>query len=106
MQQLNMFTEPFFQAQQDCKENINTHVARIQKLFVDLNGEWTKHSANTLSERKFTGQILSPLGKEYDSFNDVWDTIPTSKQMVNLRIETLCATELRADRLALCVCCT
>jgi hypothetical protein len=94
-----MLVESFFQAQRDCKEDISTHVAKLQKLFVDLNGE-LKHRENTLSERMLTGRILSTLGKEYDNFKDVWDTIPTSTQTVNLLIEKLCAIELRADKLA------
>ena len=59
-----------------------------------------KHSENTLSECMLTGRILSTLGKEYDNFKDVWDTIPISTQMVNLLTEKLCAIELRADKLA------
>jgi len=47
-----------------------------------------------------TGRILSTLGTEYDIFQDVWDTIPTSNQTANLLIEKLCAVELRTDKLA------
>jgi len=47
-----------------------------------------------------TGRILSTLVKEYDNFKDVWGTIPTGTQTVNLLIEKLCAIELRADKLA------
>jgi len=61
---------------------------------VDINDELTKHSENTLSERMLTGRILSTLGKEYENFKDVWDTIPTGTQMVNFLIEKLCAIEL------------
>jgi len=46
------------------------------------------------------GRILSTLGKEYNNFKDVWNTILTSTQKVNLLIEKLCAIELRADKLA------
>jgi len=81
-------------------EDISTHVAKLQKLFVDLNDELAKHNQNTLSERMLTGRILSTLGKEYDNFKDVWDTIPTSTKTMNLLIEKLCAIELRADKLA------
>jgi hypothetical protein len=42
---------------------------------------------------------LSTLDKKYDSFKDVWDTIPTSQQTVNLLIKKLCAIELRAEKL-------
>jgi len=42
---------------------------------------------------------LSTLGKEHDNFKDVWDTIPTSTQTMNLLIEKLYAIELRADKL-------
>ena len=99
-QRLSMLTESFFQAQRDCKEDICAYVAKLQILYVDLNDELAKHSENTLSERMLTGRFLSTLGKEYDSFKDVWDTIPTSTQTVNLLIEKLCAIELRADKLA------
>jgi CCR4-NOT transcriptional regulation complex NOT5 subunit len=52
-----------------------------------------------LSECILTGRILSTLGTEYDIFQDVWDTIPTSNKTVNLLIEKLCAVELRTDKL-------
>jgi hypothetical protein len=94
MQPLNILIESFFQGQRDCKEDIRTHVAKLQKLFVNLNDKLTKHSENTLSERMLTERILSTRGKEYDNFKDVWDTIPTSTQTVNLLIEKLCAIEL------------
>ena len=55
-----------------------------------------KHGENTQ-----TGRILFTLGKEYDNLKDVWDTIPTSTQTVNLLIEKLFAIELQADKLAL-----
>jgi len=101
MQWLSVLIESFFQAQRDCKEDISMNVAKLQKLFVDLNSELVKHSENMLSERMLTGQILSTLGKEYDSFKDVWDTIPTSTQTGNFLIEKICAVELRADKFAL-----
>jgi hypothetical protein len=46
-----------------------------------------------------TERILSTLGKEYDNFDDVWGTIPTTQQTVNLLIKKLCATELLAEKL-------
>ena len=42
-----------------------------------------------------TGKILSTLGKEYDNFKDLWDSIPTTDQKLNLETEKLCVTELR-----------
>jgi hypothetical protein len=72
----------------------------LLKLSVDLNDELAKHSENPLYECMLTGRIFSTLVKEYDNFKDVWVTIPTSTQTVNLLIEKLCAIELRADRLA------
>jgi hypothetical protein len=78
-QWLNVLIESFFQAQRDCKEHISKHVAKLHRLFVDLNNELAKHSENMLTERMLTGCILSTLGKELDNFKDVWDIIPTSK---------------------------
>jgi hypothetical protein len=48
-QRLNMLIESIFQAQRDCKEDISAHVAKLQKLFVDLNDELVKHSENSLN---------------------------------------------------------
>jgi hypothetical protein len=76
MQWLIVLIESFFQAQCDCKEDISTHVAKLQKLFVGLNNKLVKHSKNTLTEHMLTGCILSTLGKELDNFKDA---IPTSK---------------------------
>ena len=70
------------------------------KNFLNLNDELVQHSENILSECMLTGRILSTLGKEYDNFKDVWDTIPTSTQTANFLIEKLCAVELQADTLA------
>jgi hypothetical protein len=95
-----MYNESFCQAQRDYKEDISTHVAKQQRLFVEQNDELAKHSEHTLSERTLSGRILSTLGKEYDSFKDVWGIIPTSQQTENLLIEKLCAIELRVDKLA------
>ena len=51
-----MLIESFFQAQRDCKEDISKHVAKLQKLFVDLNDELTKHNENMLSELMLSEQ--------------------------------------------------
>ncbi|XP_046993962.1 uncharacterized protein LOC124606044 [Schistocerca americana] len=94
-QRLNMLIEIFFRVKRDETEDIRAHVAKLQKLFVDLNDESAKHEENTLSERILNGGILSTLGKDYDNFNDLWDTIPIEKQSLNLLIEKLCTIELR-----------
>ncbi|XP_047004604.1 uncharacterized protein LOC124622855 [Schistocerca americana] len=90
-----MLIETFFCVKRDESEDISAHVAKLQKLFVDLNDELSKHEENTLSERILNGRILSTLGKDYDNFKDLWDTIPTEKQSLNLLIEKLCTIELR-----------
>ncbi|XP_049861642.1 uncharacterized protein LOC126355390 [Schistocerca gregaria] len=89
-QRLNMLIETFFGVKRDDTEDISAHVAKLQKLFVDLTDELAKHEENTLYER-----ILSTLGKDYDNFKALWDTIPTEKQSLNLLIEKLCTIELR-----------
>lgn len=86
-QRLNMLIDFFFQTKRDEKKDISTHVAKLQKLFVDLNAELTKYNKNTLSERILNDRIMSTLGNEYDNFEDLWDTIPTADQKLNLFIE-------------------
>ncbi|XP_046998404.1 uncharacterized protein LOC124613729 [Schistocerca americana] len=94
-QRLNMLIEAFFRIKRDETENISAHVAKLQKLFVDLNDEFAKREENTLSERILNGRILSTLGKDYENFKVLWDTIPTEKQSLNLLIEKHCTIELR-----------
>lgn len=74
---------------------MSAHIAKLQKLFVDLNTELEKNHENKLSERMLNGRILSTLGKEYGNFKDVWDTIPSDQQTLNLLMEKLCNIELR-----------
>lgn len=38
---------------------------------------------------------MSTLGKEFANFKDVWDTIPSDQQTLNLLMEKLCNIELR-----------
>jgi hypothetical protein len=63
-----MLIESFFWAKRDCKGDISTYVVALQKLFVDLNDELTKHNENTLSEHMLTGRILTTLSTDYDNF--------------------------------------
>ncbi|KAK9736684.1 hypothetical protein QE152_g11339 [Popillia japonica] len=50
-QRLNMLIESFFCVKRDEKEDISSHVAKLQKLFVDLNEELTKHKENVHRRR-------------------------------------------------------
>ncbi|XP_046988308.1 uncharacterized protein LOC124594000 [Schistocerca americana] len=63
-QRLNMLIETFFRVKRVETEDISAHVAKLQKLFVDLNDGLAKHEENTPSERILNGRILSTLGKD------------------------------------------
>ncbi|XP_028966619.1 uncharacterized protein LOC114828079 [Galendromus occidentalis] len=94
-QRLDSLVEQFYRLQKDDSEDMITHIATLQKLFMDMNLELKKHHQNELSEIMLTLRIMSTLGKEYNSFRDVWDTIPAGEQTVNLLIEKLCNIEKR-----------
>ncbi|XP_049813955.1 uncharacterized protein LOC126260663 [Schistocerca nitens] len=91
----DIVTETFFHVQHDDKEDINTHVTKSQNPFVVLNDILQKHEEKVLSARILNGKILSMLGKEYDNFKYLWDTIPSKNRSVKLLIEKLCTIELR-----------
>ncbi|XP_047108958.1 uncharacterized protein LOC124777543 [Schistocerca piceifrons] len=55
---------------------------KTAEAFLDLNDKLQKHNETVLSERTLNGQILSTLGKEYDNFKDLRDTIPSENQSV------------------------
>lgn len=94
-QRLNMLIEAFFQAKKVETDEISQHIARLQKLFTDLNSELSKNNENSLSERMLVGRIPSTLGKDFNNFKDLWDTITAKDQTLNLLIEKLCAIEMR-----------
>ncbi|KAL0281595.1 UNVERIFIED_CONTAM: hypothetical protein PYX00_002534 [Menopon gallinae] len=100
VQRLNSLIEKFFKVERDTSEDISTHIAKLQKLFMDLNNELEKNNENRLSDKILNGRILSTLGNEFDNFKDVWDIIPAKEQTVNLLIEKLCGIEMRSEKLA------
>ena len=72
-----------------------THIANLQKLFMDMKLEFKNHKLNELSEIMLTLRIMSTLGKEYNSFRDVWDSLPAEKQTLASLIEKLCNIQMR-----------
>ncbi|XP_046988542.1 uncharacterized protein LOC124594224 [Schistocerca americana] len=76
-----------------CKYDIDTW-DKLCAQIENLNDELTKHEENTLSERKLNGRIISLLGKGYDNFKDLWETIPLENLSMNLHIEKLCTIQL------------
>ncbi|KAL0279471.1 UNVERIFIED_CONTAM: hypothetical protein PYX00_001019 [Menopon gallinae] len=100
VQRLNSLIEKFFKVERDTSEDISTHIAKLQKLFMDLNNELEKNNENRLSDKILNGRILSTLGNEFDNFKDVWDIIPAEEQTVNLLMEKLCGIEMRSEKLA------
>ena len=98
-QRLNTLIESFFRVTKKDSDDIGMHIAKLQKLYTDLNSELVKNKENTLSERILIGRILSTLGKEYDNFRDLWETILSKDQKLNLLIEKLSVIESREVRL-------
>ena len=88
-QRLDSIVEQFYRVQKDETEDMITHIANLQKLFMDMNVELRNHKLNELSEIMLTLRIMSTLGKEYNSFRDVWDSLPADKQTLSLLIERL-----------------
>ena len=84
-----MWIESFFQTKSDEQEEISIHVAKLRKLFADLNVELEKHGENKISNRKLNSRILSTLREEYDNFKDLRDVIPTDQQKLSFLIEKL-----------------
>jgi hypothetical protein len=59
-----------------------THHAKLQNVFVDLLDELPKYNENILSERMWTGEILSTLGKEYDNFKEWIQFLRANKRWI------------------------
>ena len=92
---VDSLVEQFYRLQRDESEDMITHISILQKLFMDMNIELRNHNQNELSEIMLTLRIMSTLGKEYNSFRDVWDSLPSEKQTLASLIERLCNIEKR-----------
>ncbi|KAL0266892.1 UNVERIFIED_CONTAM: hypothetical protein PYX00_009318 [Menopon gallinae] len=64
VQRLNSLIEKFFKVERDTSEDISTHIAKLQKLFMDLNNELEKNNENRLSDKILNGRILSTLDEK------------------------------------------
>ncbi|KFD60883.1 hypothetical protein M514_26944 [Trichuris suis] len=76
-------------------EDVVQYVARLQKLFSELNDELEKLANVRLPDLLLMSRILSTLPQEYFEFKSVWESVPVSDRSVNLLVERLRLIEMR-----------
>ena len=94
-QRLSMLMMEFFKAQSNPEMGIAAYVAKVEKLFSDMNTELHRRGLHDIPIELLHGQILATLGPEYQEVSNVWELLDDNKQMTNSLLEKLCMTEKR-----------
>lgn len=86
-QRRDMLFQQFFKAEHNAGEDIASYVAKIQKIYIDLNSELQRQGHNTLDKSVLIDRITTSLGPKHNKFQSV---IPENQQTINLLTEKLC----------------
>ncbi|KRX90794.1 hypothetical protein T4E_11147 [Trichinella pseudospiralis] len=87
--------EEFFKCAKVETEDMSRYVARLQKLFSDLNDELERLTGTQLPDLLLMSRIMSTLPQDYFEFKTVWESVPVGERSVNLLIERLRLIEMR-----------
>ncbi|KRZ83588.1 Retrovirus-related Pol polyprotein from transposon TNT 1-94 [Trichinella sp. T8] len=94
-QRVDRLMEEFFKCAKAETEDMARYVARLQKLFSDLNDELERLTGTQLPDLLLMSRIMSTLPQDYFEFKTVWESVPVGERSVNLLIERLRLIEMR-----------
>ncbi|KRX26070.1 hypothetical protein T07_13958 [Trichinella nelsoni] len=86
-QRVDRLMEEFFKCAKVQAEDMARYVARLQKLFSDLNDELERLTGTQLPDLLLKSRIMSTLPEEYFEFKTVWENVPDGELSMNLLIE-------------------
>ncbi|KFD45703.1 hypothetical protein M513_13425 [Trichuris suis] len=92
---MDRLMEELFSCAMKPLEDVVEYVARLQKLFSELNDELEKLANVRLPDLLLMSRILSTLSQEYFELKSVWESVPVSDRSVNLLVERLRLIEMR-----------
>jgi hypothetical protein len=70
--------------------DIAAYVAKVEKLFADMNTELRRRGPYDIRIEVRHGQILATMGPEYQEFSNVWESLDDNKRTTNRPCEKLC----------------
>ena len=94
-QRVDRLMENFFSSKMLPTEDIATFIAKMQKIFNDLNEELNSVADAKLPELLLQSRIISQLPDQYFEFKSIWDTIPLSERSIKMLTERLRLIEMR-----------
>jgi hypothetical protein len=74
IQQLSLLME-FFKLQCDPEMDTVVYVAKVEKLFSNMNTELHQKESHDIPNELLQGQILATVGPEYQEFSNVWESL-------------------------------
>ena len=80
-------------------DSVATHVSKLQKLWMELNGESWRVDKCRLPGTLLIMRILSTLPNEYFEFRTIWESILRSYRTVEYLLERLTVVETRLSRI-------
>lgn len=78
IQRLSLLMTEFFKLQRDPEMDTVVYVAKVEKLFSDMNTELRQQGSHDIPTELLHGQILATVGPEYQ-FSNVWELLDDNK---------------------------
>src|SRR5277367_89492 len=94
-QRLDRLLEQFFSVTKDPTENIATHVAKLQRLFSDVNNELDRLTQVKMPDLVLMSRVMHTLPSEYFEFKSVWESVKMEERTIDKLTERLRLIEMR-----------
>jgi hypothetical protein len=104
IQRLSVLMTEFFKLRRDPEIDIAAYVAKVEKLFADMNTELQRRGSHDISIEALRAQILATVGPEYHEFSNVWESLDDKKRTTNIclrccvRLKNGCRQRRRQSR--------
>ncbi|KAJ8879730.1 hypothetical protein PR048_020338 [Dryococelus australis] len=90
-----LFNEFFNIREKDLRESVAKHIAKLEKLWVELQDETWNEDKAKLPDSLFLNRVLNTMPLEYFEFMNTWESVPKEQRnLIPLR-ERLCVVEMR-----------
>jgi len=97
IQRLNLLMTQFFQVSREITDNVATHAAKVERIFNEMNDELKRIGSSAIPAELLHGKILQTVGKDYQEFNNVWESFDAEKRTTKNLVEKLCTIEQRVQ---------
>ncbi|XP_054257364.1 uncharacterized protein LOC128982429 [Macrosteles quadrilineatus] len=88
-----LFNEFFGIKEEDSLDSVAKLIAKLEKLWVELQDETWKEDKVKLPDSLFLNRVLNTLPCEYSEFINAWESVPKDLRTLSLLRERLCTVE-------------